>query len=355
MNRSYRVMIAALMASLASGAATQIIAQTPGSRELPYVVIQDSVAIVTVQDGEPFPGSWVAPSYEYLMTYDPASRTEFTFTECKKNGELLKLLSWNDNRVVHAPAELMSFNSRTANFQVHAGDTISFYREMLWYNPATSRQDTNNYYALDTLEMIVYLVSAGDGRPLAQLDSLGILPRITPGMPAIYGSRPLMALVSYAVPDALHGDSVLVGVTVRARGSGPYHFMRRDGVTIGLSERLKDPRFQEYLAALGPMYARRSIGELMEASGGEAAVLRVAAVPGSPRELRITFNGPGDGGQTALAVYDESGSLLFSPFSSRTGPAELQSTYRAPSGGAYFVTLSHNGRIVRTNKIIITH
>ncbi len=316
------------------------------------VVIQDSVG---VYNHSKLPTSWFAPSYQYAMIYGGTSRTDFIFTECKKNGELIKLMTWNRRKTISAPAEVISYNSRTVNFQVHAGDTISFFRSMGWYNPTTNHQDTNNYYALDTLEMIVHLVSAGDGRPLAQLDSIGMLPRTVPGMPAIYGTRPVLALVSYVVPEALDGDSVLVGVTLRAEGSGPHNYIRRDEITVGLSASLENVPVQEYLAAFGPIYAKRSIDELMKASGEAGAVLQASTVAGAPRDIRIRFNGPKGVGQTAVMVYDESGNLVFSPYISRRGQGESEVTYRATNAGAYFVTLAQNGRIVKTNKIIITN
>ncbi len=317
------------------------------------VVIQDSLEMSLILDGDTIPPSWVSPSYEYLMSYGSTSQTEFTFTECRRNGELLKLLSWNYGRRVHAPAELMSFNSRTINFLLHAGDTISFYREMSWINPSDSRMDTNNYYALDTLEMITYLVNAADGSPMVQLDSIGVLPRTTPGMPTIYGARPIIAVVSYVVPPSFDGDSALVGITVRARGAGPYHFTRRDGITGGLSERLKDAWWQGYLNAYGSVYGKRSVDELMQVSGQEGAILKVSSAAGSPRDLRIVFNGPHGGGYTAVALYNEAGELVFYPYNSRTDATESETGYRVTESGAYVVTLAHNGKIVKTQKIII--
>jgi len=343
------ILYLATFAALSATAAAQI-----GTGAKPTsVVIQDSLEMSLIFDGDTIPPSWVAPSYEYMMSYGATCQTEFIFTECRKNGELLKLLSWNYDRKVNAPAELMSFNSRTANVLLHAGDTISFYREMSWINPTNSRMDTNNYYALDTLEMIVYLVNAEDGSPMAQLDSIGVLPRTTPGMPTIYGARPIMAVISYAVPPSFDGDSALVGITVRARGSGPYHFIRRDGVTGGLSERLKDAWWQGYLNAYGSVYAKRSVDELMQASGREGPVLKVSNVPGAPRDLRITFSGSPDGGYTAVAFYDEAGALVFYPYSSHADEGRLETAYRVPRSGAYFVALMHNGKIVKTQKIII--
>lgn len=318
-----------------------------------WLMLQDSVEFLLVQNGDTTSASWVSPSYDYEMVYD-SCRTQFLFSECKKNGELVKLLSWNHGRTVHVPQELMSFNSRTANVLVHTGDTISFYRQMEWYNPATNEMLTTNYYSLDTLEMIVYLVDASNGNPLAQLDSLGVLPRTTRGAPTIYGSRPIMALVSYVVPPSLDGDSVLVGITIRAKGSGAYHFTRYDGITVGLSERLRDANYHTYLAGFGSVYAKRSLNDLMRGSGEEGALLTVSSSHGSPGDIHITFNGPKDGGATAVAIYDEAGDLVFCPYNSHTNERQSATSYRIPKNGAYFVTLIHNGRIVKTQKAIIT-
>ncbi len=327
-----------------------VFAQTQASQS--YVTIQGQLTLLTHHNGNITPASWYAPSYSYEMVYDPACRTQFTFTECKKNGKLLKLLSWNYNRLVHAPPELMSLNSRTENVLVRTGDTISFYRELEWYNPQTNRMDTSNYYALDTLDMAVYLVRTIDGKPFL-LDSIGILPRTNPGMPTIYGNRPIMALVSYVVPPALNGDSVFVGITIRARGSGPYYFTRMDGVTVGMSERLKNARYHEYLSSFGLVYAKRTLIELTQATGSHDAVLRVSRTAGSPNNIHIVFSGPLDGGCTAVAIYDESGNLVFYPYTSRTDGKQSETMYKAPASGVYFVTLTHNGQIVKTNKIVI--
>ncbi len=320
-----------------------------------HAIVQDGVGFLTLtEEGDTLPASWYSPAYIFSMVHDSAHRTHFTFTECKKNGSLLKLLTWNHGTRVHEAAELISFNSRTENFAVKPGDTISFYRELAWINAITSQMLLSNYYSLDTLEMIVYLVNVIDGSPLARLDSIGILPCLTPGMPRIYGERPIMALVSYVVPPSIDADSALVGITVRAQGAGQYHFIRADQVAIGLSNRLNQAEWLEYLAAYSPAYSKRSIDELTRTSGDEGALLQVSSTPGSPRDLRITFTGPRNAGRTTIAIYDEVGSLVFYPYDYRTDETESETSYRVPGIGAYFVTLAHNGKIVKTQKTIIT-
>lgn len=322
----------------------------------PYVTIQDSVHLLRIVGGDTIPASWYAPSYQYEMVYDPYCRTDFIFTECRKNDEMLKLRSWSNRRLVHAPAELLTFNSRTENFQVAAGDTVSFYRSLDWYNPVTFRQDTNNYYSLDTLEMIVHLVKAADGTPI-QLDSIGILPRVPAGIPVIYGQRPIMAHVKYVVPPALNGNSVFVGVTVRARGQGAFNFLRLDAVTVGESERLKEARYVDYLNLYDGFrihngaYARRSINELTRSSEKIGVPLSVMNVPGAPRDIWITF-GTRDKPAT-LALYDGSGRLVNSWPDVRTTGSEAVITYRVTTAGTYFVALICEDVIVTSTKIIV--
>lgn len=328
----------------------------PAQSVPPYVTIQDSVHLLRIVGGDTIPASWYAPSYQYEMVYDPFCRTDFIFTECRKNDEVLKLRSWSNGRLVHAPAELLTFNSRTENFQVAAGDTVSFYRSLDWYNPSNHRQDTNNYYSLDTLEMIVHLVKVADGTPIL-LDSIGILPRVPAGVPVIYGERPIMALVTYEVPAVLNGSSVFVGVTVRARGQGPFHFLRLDAVTVGESQRLKEARYVDYLSLYDGLrvhngaYARRSINELTRSSGKTDVPLSVTMMPGAPRDLRITF-GTRDTPVT-LALYDASGRLAASWPDIRAEGRETVVTYQVPAAGTYFVALICEDVVVTTTKFIV--
>ncbi len=319
-----------------------------------FVTVQDSLNFPLRQNGQYIPASSFSGAYVYEMGYDPFCRTRFTFTECKKNGQLLKLLAWNDGAAINAPAELMTFNSRTENTLLHAGDTISFYHDFAWYNPVDNKMLTTNYYALDTLEMIVHLVRATDGSPLVQLDSIGAIARPTPGMPTIYGTQPIMAIISYVVPQQFQGDSAFVGVTLRAKGSGPHYFTRYDEVTVGMSNRLQDIYYQAYLANFGAIYAKRSLNDLMKDAGQEGAMLAVSSDPRSPRDIRIIFNGPRDGGSATISIYDESGNLVFFPYNSRTDATQAETSYRVPSRGAYFVALGHNGKIVKTTRTIIT-
>lgn len=338
-------------------------AQGNGQVQL-YATVQDTLHVLRVMNGDTVPTSWFAASYRYEMAYDSMSHTNYLFTECSRNGVPVKLRHWKYGRMASGDAAYLTFNSRTFDFPVVVGDTIRFYREMMWYNPVDHRQDTNNYFALDTLDFTVHLVRKSDGEPIALLDSIGILSSLVPGTPAIYGTRPLMAIVEHRIAAPVAGDSVFIGITVRARGDGPNEFTRVDGLTIGVSRRLQSPHYQEYLSIYSTAPDKRTIEDLARAHSPTDANLAVTMEPGSPGMISITFSDARTGGHTAVAIYDATGRLVFYPYSARsngtrrrpgrTPGEEHRVTYRFESAGAYFVTLLHNGHTVRTEKIIIT-
>lgn len=311
-----------------------------------FVTIQDSIHVCRITEGDTIPASWFSSGYAYQMVYPPYSSTKYLLTECKLNGELLKLAAWSNRRLVHAPAELLTFNSRTEYFPVAAGDTVSFYRSLSWIDPSDQFQDTSNYYSLDTLDMVVHLVRVSDGMPI-QLDSLSVLPQVPAGRPVIYGERPIMALVSYAVPSMFDGDSVFIGITVRARGQGAFHWMRRDLITVGESTKLTDAYFIEYLNIYdqlrhGSLFERRSIEDLTRVVNRDR---RIEVVPIDSRSVRVSaVLSDMPGAQTV--IYDAGGR-----FAARGDRGEF--VFTAPAAGTYYAAIVANGVISSATTIII--
>lgn len=311
-----------------------------------FVTIQDSIRVYRIAEGDTVPASWFSSGYAYEMVYPPYSSTRYLLTECKHNGELLKLAAWVDGRRVHAPAELLTFNSRTEYFPVVTGDTVSFYRSFDWVDPSNSFQDTSNYYSLDTLDMVVHLVRVSDGTPI-QLDSLSVLPQVPAGVPIIYGERPIMALVRYAVPSEFDGDSVFIGVTVRARGQGAYHWMRRDLITVGESTRLTDAYYIEYLNLYdklrhGGSFERRNVEDLARAVNRDGYI-RVAPI--DSRSVRISMALSGMPG-AQVVVYDAAGRLAMR--GDRDG-----FVFAAPAAGTYYAAIVADGVISSATIITI--
>jgi hypothetical protein len=292
-------------------------------------------------------------AYSYVMVADSTCHVEYTFSESRLNGHLIALEHWSEGNNVHAPAPYLTFNSRTRVFPVAAGDTISFYRELEWYNPTTRFQGTTNYISLDTLQWIAHLVRNSDGAPIAMLDSTGILPNLTHGPPRIYGSRPLMAVVRYVVPSTVTGDSAFIGFTVRTNGSGQYHFVRYDLLTFNISKRLTQAFWIDYLNHYSPSaMAKRAMSDLVEQ---EAAGYTLTVTPEAGRSALISFNAPdGDAGGTTVSIYDAAGQLLFSPYATPgTTGSTGQVRYQFPQSGPYFIALVTGNRIARLQKITV--
>lgn len=339
----YRVVVIIVLLLLHGQYAAQ--AQLPDSL---FVTIQDTLRVSRITDRGIIPASSISAGYIYTMAYPPYSITRYILTDCRRNGELLKLAAWSEGRRVHAPAELLTFNSRTEYFSVAAGDTISFYRSLDWIDPSNNRQDTNNYYSLDTLDMAVHLVRVSDGTPI-QLDSLSVLPRVPAGRPVIYGERPIMTLVHYAVPSAFDDDSVFIGVTVRARGQGAYHWMRRDDIILGLSTQLTNAWFITYLNLFdqlryGTSLERRSISELAAATAAGAE--RIHVTPMGTRSVRIAVDNLNTATRTRISVFDSSGKLV-------RAEDGREFVFTAPAAGAYYAAITAGDEILTATKVII--
>lgn len=325
--------------------ATALAQPQPGSM---WVTLQDTLHLYRMIAGDTVPPEKYSAAYSFEMVYDSVCHVNYLFTECRKNRDLLKLLHWQYNRLVHADARYLTYNSRTAAFTASAGDTISFFRELRWYHPFTQYQDTSNYFALDTLEFMAYLVNARTGAPLIRLDSIGAMPRLTVGPPAIYGMRPLMAVARTILPASFTTDSVFIGITVRAEGSGAHQFSRLDHITIGVSERLNDPFYIEYLRIFSGLYAKRNATTLTGTGGG----LSVRQAGGSPREIIITVvDRPA--GPVNISVHDAAGELVFTPYSSPAGDEPIAAHYRFDRAGAYFFVLGSGDRVLGVEKITI--
>lgn len=313
---------------------------------------QDSLLDCLVLDTDTVPATAVTASYQFGMIYDSTSRTDYLFTEARRNGVRVPLLHWQRNRMVHMDADVMSYNSRTANFLLLAGDTLSFYRELEWYTLMTREQSPTNYYALDTLAYSIELVRASDGAVLALLDSLGIMPNTTPGAPIIHGTRPIMAQVKYKVPGVMAGDSAFIGIRLYAHGGGTYNFIRYDNVTVGVSNRLAKANWINYLSTFGFGLgtAKRSVDFLTGPTVGDGML---EVIPRAGGISTIRFGVP-EGGVATVAVYDAAGQLVFYPYA---GPAFERLTsleYRFPQRGVYIVALLHDGRLVKSAKLTIT-
>ncbi len=201
----------------------------------------------------------IAAAYIFESEYDSTCRVQYTFTECRINAMRPRLATWKFRQQITAPVSALTDSSRTDPFKVVAGDTITFYRELMWYDPKTGRQDTDNFFSSDSIDYVVELVRWTTGHRVAMLDSLGILARSAPGAPTLYGMRPVMAKVAYVVPRSLDGDTVFVRVRPYVRGHGVGTLVRCDGVGVNRSDALALPFWQAYLSVYGRFGRRISV------------------------------------------------------------------------------------------------
>ncbi|MEO5929193.1 MAG: T9SS type A sorting domain-containing protein [Candidatus Kapaibacterium sp.] len=322
-----------------------------------WVQIDDSVAVYRIDRlGDTTNPLDISQAYTYTMMYDSTSRVDYTITECRKNSARIKLKTWKDGRAVNAHNAVLSFQSATDTFTVYTGDTVRFYRELGWLDPtASGGRDTNNYRALDTLNYTVELVRKSNHQRVARLDSLGALRRTTPGVPVLYGDRPLMAIVKYIVPSSLNGVQVYMRTLLYSNGSGQYWFVRKDNFTIGLSHRVEDVDsvFYPWKELFSGGYPKVAVKDLTDGDHNvTTGAIDVKFLGQSQRNATITFSPAGDG-PVAVAIYDVSGTLIFEPYVSPSSQGTGSVQYTFPDNGMYFIALLDGNRIARVKKIVI--
>ncbi len=332
---------------VATGPSDSVMLPYPQDDPNVWALIQDSTYVYLRQGGDPIPAEWASAAFSFDMVSDSIFLTTYEFTECSHNGARIPLRHWKDRRVANANAVLLSFNSTTDTFTVHGGDTISFYRELYWKNLMTGEQDTAAYMALDSLDYAVELVRLSDSSRVALVDSIGLLANPTEAPPRIHGMYPLMACPRYVVDQTLNGTAVFLRLLVYHRGGGPYWFTRTDHITLGASQRLAEPMWQDFATVFQPAFARLTAPQLRGASSHPAGGQPYLGVVGSPSgELNITFDNEPAAGRTVVAVFDESGRHLYSPWITTGITGRSRAAYRTDGAGIYFVALLHNGRLV---------
>jgi hypothetical protein len=335
-------------------------AQWPSRFEHPelYVQLGDSIWICRVHNSgrDTVDAEDIVQNYVFQMLNDSTSLTEYRFGETRRNGHRIPLDKWDLNSRRTTAAAVLSYNSRTVPFVIHGGDSLSFYRELYWYNPLFNRQLSNEYYSRDTLTYAVELVEPSTETRLALLDSIGIMPNLTPATPIVHGARPIMAKVNYVVPARLDGDTAIMRVVLRNRGDGDYWFDRQDKIQIGMSRQLSVPEWQHYLSAWGLLLNPPELGKSeleRTTSSSDSVILNVAIVPGT-HDAHITFSTAPNGATTSVVVYDARGRSLFDPYSSRATTTTADAFYHFEQSGLYIIGLIHDGGLVRTQKITIT-
>jgi hypothetical protein len=319
-----------------------------------YIEIQDGIFVSKIiNHGEDTlkDDAIVSAAYQYEMIYDSTSRVDYVFTECTKNGWRPRLATWKSGRIVTASFQALTDSSRTDPFTVATGDTISFYRELSWYNPKDHRQDTANFFSLDTLDYAVELIDLKNRR-LQLLDSLGVLARTSPGVPVLYGMQPIMANISYGIPSSMNGDTVAVRIRLYARGNGQFSQMRNDRFTVNTSHKLGNAYWKSYLEAYGGGLGKRSIQDITASTAGNSSSGLLTIDKAGAGSVRIRIIPPEDAGDVSIVIYNALGQIVFIPFATRSVSSPSDIFYRFPGDGVYLIALVHNGALEQSIKYV---
>lgn len=293
----------------------------------------------------------IRPGFGFEMHHD-SGHTMYRVAEFKKNGNNIWLHGWCEGKTIRdLSAANLSDSSRTVSFVVHTGDTLSFFRELAWFNPWTIEQTPNGYYSFDTLDYTVELVRANTGARRALLDSIGVLKKVPMGTPTIYGTRPIIDVVKYVIPSIMDGETLFIRVRLYARGEGLYDFVRTDRWGLRLSDRLTDPAWQDYVYYMGGPSSKPV--RLMEEEKNSSVRLSITPNP-SRGKIGIAFDTPEDHSPVAVVIYDMEGRMVFIPkYNPQSqGIAEYAEAYIEESG-TYFVALYYGEKLVRSEKIIV--
>jgi hypothetical protein len=288
---------------------------------------------------------WAYWSFESL--YDSADM-RYLITEFKRNNDRLLLKHWcsGTQHVSWSPSTLLD-SSRTKAFKVFTGDTLSFYREFLWWDKFDSSQKANNFFSRDTLDYVVELIKNSDGSRVGLVDSVGVLRRTTRGYPTFYGTNPILARVKFGIIASLNGDSVYLRVRATQRGDGAYDLRRRDFYGVNLSGHLNDTNWQNY----GSGTWKRSSKELEAALTGKA---RIMATPNPTSGLvHVRFDGLEPDRVITIAVYDATGRLVKFPYSTR-GVSEGATDVLLDDSGVYFIAAISGGRVLGASRVTVT-
>ncbi len=307
-----------------------------------WELVQDTLYVLRKHATHTVPRHMACASYTYSMRYDSLCEVEYLLTEWKRNGIPVRMPTWENGRVVNAPANYIAFNSQTDTFTCRVGDTLSFFR---WFSWQSLQPSGSGYAALDTLDFAMELVGYDDSSRVALIDSMGALPRTTPGRPSFYGSYPLMGLVSYIVPSHLDGVRAFMRMRLYHRGSGEYWFTRQDGHTVHISGLMNEPWYQGHIAYYSPNGFRR---EVRERATDRSATERLQVLGdgiGSPY-VKIRFEGAPLGLTTTILITDINGNNQFYPMLGAPDiEGRVEFPYKFGQSGSYLIALIHQGQL----------
>jgi hypothetical protein len=289
-----------------------------------------------------------------LRMFYTNSLVQYSATEFKKNGSRINLAVWCPEQLyLNWSEQTIADSTRTVNFTLASGDTLSVFRMLTWGDTLGTHRDSV-LYTEDTLDYVIELMRASTGTRYARLDSCGLLRCSPAGSPTYYGANELIALIKYAPPSSVPSDSFYIRIRPQARGNGANLFGRKDFLTDPMSPVLNESGLQSYLNKFPP--GKRTVrDDVQKTNYGQA---EIAAVYNSsdPRVVTLTYDVGGGDHPTpiAIAIYNMNAERQFMPFVSFGQRISGEVRHAFETTGSYFAVLISGGKVLAATPIHIT-
>lgn len=292
--------------------------------------------------------------YFNFEMHSDSGKTSYMFADLRKNSGRVKFQRWTlDTTLRTWPDPKLRDSSGSEDFKVVTGDTISFYRQLTWRSAITGEQTIDNYYSNDTLDFAVELVRVSDNTRIALLDSIGTLRQIPSGVPNLYGTRPILAIVKYVIPSTYNNDTLRVRVLPYSRGDGPHFFIRQDKWGIDIRGKMNATGLSAYLNDFGGGLGKRVLHQDLENAERESKIDQIMTVSPNPSSGKFTvivekalIEEP------SIEIYDLTGRFYRVPASNLMQRGlQLSKTYHFSESGTYFVVLFSKGKLVGSKKV----
>ncbi|MCS6808175.1 MAG: hypothetical protein RML40_06060 [Bacteroidota bacterium] len=297
------------------------------------------------------PMSHVMPTFKFSLGYPSLeSDINIIFSEFRLNGQKIGLKNWcNNQEIIGWDEERLNSHSRTFDFSVHAGDTITFFRQLRYrHHQKSSQQHTKlPYLSLDDIAWSVELKDALTHQRIMQLDSLIIYRNLDEDMQiAFRGLRPLTSKVSASIPATQPiPERVYIQVNMFKHGPSKQQFKRRDYLVAGL--------LSEHHTAFSPQVSQSQM--LSKAYARYDRMFKLSPNP-SQGSIYLEVSGaelPKRTKETLMIhIFNSKGELitsqpLYCPAST------TQFTYTLVDNGAYFVQISSHDQILFHQQITV--
>lgn len=288
----------------------------------------------------------IVPFYNFDYQQD-SCRIQYRVGEFSKNSVWLHL-QWCNEKVYnfdevgdsarwdYTNAQLSGI-SRTRTFSVARGDTIGVFREMFWFDNATSSYNPARLKSDDVVSFSIELVDAAANSRMMLLDTLSIRSNGSTTNPCLYAWRPVVARIGHIVPSSVDTTNAFVRVNVAASGSSGSRFMRYDNMTLVKSPtHLTDLGWKEYASNVASSNTC-SQSCTFDANGYS-----------NPRRVQVTVSG----GQTAvdrIDVIDLDGNVV----NTESLPTSFPYSATVTTAGVYVVAGYKNSSLVCTQLTIV--